>query len=120
MRPNALSFPQTVTEFWPALLVNRATVSITVDIFILFLACAIWMVLEARRLRLRFAWLYVLGGATIAISVTFPLFLFARERKLAALAGSVETEPAPTISDKIGLGVLTVLVVAFAGWCTLH
>ena len=120
MSERALSFPQTFVEFWPALLVNRASVSITVDIFIVFLACAIWMVLEARRLQLRLPWLYVLGGVAIAISVTFPLFLFARERRLAALAGSEATEPALTIGDKIGLGFFTVFVVAFAGWCTLR
>lgn len=30
-----------------------------------------------------YVWAYILGGMLIAISVTFPLFLIARERKLA-------------------------------------
>ena len=105
--------------FWQALLVNRATISITVDIFLVSLAASIWMVLEARRLHMRFAWLYVLGGIFIAISVTFPLFLLARERKL-ALHDALSTEPAPRAIDRLGLGALTIGVVAFAVFCTLR
>lgn len=63
---------------------NAATRSITVDIILLFFAAAIFMVLEARRLGIRYAWAYIAGGMLIAISVTFPLFLIARERRLAS------------------------------------
>lgn len=61
------------------------------------LAAVIWMVLEARRVGVRFVWLYVLFAMTIAISVTFPLFLVARERRLAT-RGDTDTEPAPAAS----------------------
>lgn len=105
--------------FWPALLVNRATISITVDIFLFALAAVVWMVLEARRLSMRGAWLYVLFGMTIAISFTFPLFLAARERRLASL-GATDTEPAPSGSDLAGLLLVGVATVAFAMWCTLR
>ena len=47
------------------------------------LAAVVFMVIEARRHRHPYVWAYVLGGMLIAISVTFPLFLIARERKLA-------------------------------------
>jgi hypothetical protein len=30
----------------------------------------------------RFVWAYIVGGLTIAISVTFPLFLIARELRI--------------------------------------
>jgi len=40
------------------------------------------MVAEARRLGIRFVWIYVVLGLLIAISVTAPLFLVARERRL--------------------------------------
>jgi hypothetical protein len=43
------------------------------------------MVLEARKLGIRWVWAYVVFGVLIAISVTFPLFLIARERRLAAI-----------------------------------
>ena len=42
------------------------------------------MVIEARKHDVPFVWAYIVGGMLIAISVTFPLFLIARERKLAA------------------------------------
>jgi hypothetical protein len=48
------------------------------------LSAAVLMVIEARKRGVRFVWLYLLGGALIAISVTFPLFLIARERRIAA------------------------------------
>jgi hypothetical protein len=77
------------------------------------------MVLEARRLAVRGVWLYVVFGLLIAISVTFPLFLAARERRLAALAAT-DTEPHPSPSDTLGLAVFGLPIVAFAIWCTLR
>lgn len=62
--------------------VTPASRSITVDIFLFGLAATIWMVIEARKHGVRFVWAYVVGGFLIAISVTFPLFLLARELRL--------------------------------------
>lgn len=101
-------------EFWPALLANRATTSITIDIALLGLAAMIWMVFEARKLGIRFVWLYILLSFFIAISVMFPLFLVARERALAAPAN--EPEPRLRAEDMIGLGLLGVSSVGFALW----
>ena len=81
---------------------NPASRSITVDIVLFFLAAAIFMVIEARKHGVPFVWAYIVGGMLIAISVTFPLFLIARERKLAA-------------TDEPGLKTLDViLLVALA------
>jgi hypothetical protein len=96
--------------FWPALLANHATTSITVDIFLLFLAVMIWMVLEARKLGIRYVWAYILLGFVIASSVTIPLFLAARER---ALAGD---EKPLGIGDVIGLALLGVPIIGFSIW----
>jgi len=124
MAESGASGLQGFMEFWPALLVNRATTSITVDIFLFALAAVVWMVLEARRLQIRMVWLYVLLGIAIAISVTFPLFLIARERRLAALEAAATlpttSEPAASAGDKLGLGFFTLATVAFAAWCTLR
>ncbi len=68
--------------FWEATKANPASRSITVDIALLLLAVAILMVIEARRLGVKYVWAYILGGFLIAISVTFPLFLLARELRL--------------------------------------
>lgn len=75
-------------RFWEDTLANPASRSITVDIFFLGLAMFVWMVLEARRLRMRGVWLYLVFGMLIAVSFTFPLFLINRERVLATLDAS--------------------------------
>ena len=54
----------------------------TADIFLLGLAVAILMVIEARRVGVKFVWAYIIGAFAIAISVVFPLFLIARELRL--------------------------------------
>jgi hypothetical protein len=69
--------------FMGATFANPAAASISIDLLFLCLAAIIWMVVEARRLAIRGVWLYVLFSFLIAISVTFPLFLIARQRRLA-------------------------------------
>lgn len=74
-------------DFLVDLNVTAASRSITIDIVLFFLAAAIFMVIEARKHAIPYVWAYLLGGLLIAISVTFPLFLIARERRLAAEDG---------------------------------
>ena len=108
-----IDFLTLFVAFWPALFVNHASTSITIDIFLLCVSAMTWMVLEARRLGIRYVWAYVLLSFPIAISVTFPLFLAARERALAS--GSVPGGGL-TIGDKIGLGIIGAAGVALALW----
>lgn len=61
-----------------------AVSSLTVDLLVVAVAGSILMVVEARRLGMRFVWLYIVGSAITAFAFTFPLFLAMRERKLAA------------------------------------
>jgi len=63
---------------------NPAAASLTNDLLFLTGAAILWMVVEARRHGIRFVWLYVALSFVVAISVSFPLFLIARERRLAA------------------------------------
>jgi hypothetical protein len=63
---------------------NPAAASFGLDLGFVLLALIVWMVVEARRLRVRFVWVYVALSFLVAISVMFPLFLIARERRLAA------------------------------------
>lgn len=95
--------------------VNGAARSFTVDIGLYLLAGAGLMIAEARRLGVRFVWLYVALGFAIAISVTFPLFLIAREMRLA------KTDNAPSsvklsVSDIAGLALTTLIVLAMCGF----
>jgi hypothetical protein len=101
-------------KFWAETLVNPASRSITVDIFFLGLAVFVWMVLEARRLRMRGVWLYLLFGMLVAISVTVPIFLINRERKLATL----ESTGANTMTAADGVGLVAV-AIAIAGYAAL-
>ena len=96
-----------LNSFLQDLKANAASRSITVDIALFFSAAAIFMVLEARKHAIPYVWAYIIGGMLIAISVTFPLFLIARERKLAAtdVAG-------PRIVDVVGLAVVATVVAA--------
>ena len=77
-------------QFWKETLVTPASVSITVDFFLFVLAVVVWMVTEARRLGIRFVWVYAMLGWLIGISVTGPLFLIARERRLRTLQPAAE------------------------------
>jgi hypothetical protein len=97
--------------FWEATKANPASRSITVDIALLLLSVAILMVIEARRLGVKFVWAYIIGGFLIAISVTFPLFLLARELRLAK---SDATELRNV--DSILLAALAGFTLAFTIW----
>jgi Protein of unknown function DUF2834 len=105
-------FLETNRAFWSDTLANPASRSITVDLFYLGLAVFVWMVLEARRLGMRWVWLYLVFGMLIAISVTVPVFLILRERVLAKKEpGSVAGQL--TALDGIGLMLVTVAIVAY-------
>ncbi|BBX10369.1 DUF2834 domain-containing protein [Mycolicibacterium aichiense] len=68
--------------FFAAGYVNYATSSLTNDLLIVALAATVLMIAEGRRLGVRYVWAYVAAGFVIAISVSFPLFLIARQLKL--------------------------------------
>lgn len=53
--------------------------SITSDFLIGTIPVLVWMVVEARRLRMRHLWVYVLGTFLVAFAFTCPLFLLMRE-----------------------------------------
>jgi hypothetical protein len=102
-----------LVAFWKDTFANPAAASITLDIGLFVLAAAIWMVLEARRLGMPYVWLYIVGGFLIAISVTFPLFMLMRERRLATLG---QVQPAITGADAIGLLLVAVPAVVLSVW----
>jgi len=102
---------QFLTVFWQDTKVNPASRSITVDIALFLLAAAILMVIEARKHGVKFVWLYILGGFVIAISVTFPLFLIARELKV----GRTNPSSLPT-AQTVGLVLLALFTAAFVIW----
>lgn len=93
--------------------VNPASRSITVDIGFFLLAASAFMVIEARRLAVRFVWLYIVFGFLIAISVTFPLFMIARELRLAP-AAKPDAPWSLSLTDVAGLALVAALVLGLS------
>ncbi len=108
----SLGFLGANARFWTDTLANPASRSITADIFFLTYAATFWMLLEARRLGMKGAWLYVLFGALIAISVTFPAFLIHRERAQAARGDGIEAGRL-TAMDMLGLAAMGLMVLVY-------
>jgi uncharacterized protein DUF2834 len=104
-----VGFAMATARFWPETFATPASTSITVDLGLLCLALFALMIIESRRLGIRFVWLYILLGLLVAISVTCPLFLIARERRLAA-RGEATANLGMTRLDVLGL------IVLGAGW----
>ena len=94
-----------------AYLDHPASRSLTVDILLFFLAAAVLMVVEARKHGIKFVWLYIVGVAAIAISVTFPLFLIARELRIGRTA-----PPRLGAADTVALAVFAIVVAALTIW----
>ena len=90
---------------------SPAARSITVDLFLFGLPVAILMVAEARKHSIKFVWAYILGSAITAISVTFPLFLIARELRIA------RTDPTHLrMTDVITLSIAAFVIAAIVIW----
>jgi hypothetical protein len=66
---------------------NAAAASIANDLLFMGLAAFVLMFVEGRKYGIKHLWVYFLGSFLIAVSVMFPLFLLARERKLASEGG---------------------------------
>lgn len=100
-----------LTDFLTDLKVNPGSRSISADILLFCLAAFVFMAIEARKHGIRFVWAYVLGGLLIAISVTFPLFMIARELRI----GRTESTRLTGIDVAI-LAALAVVVAAAVVW----
>ena len=62
---------------------NPAAASLANDILFVCLAVFTFMVVEARRLGIRYVWVYILLSIMVAVSVMVPMFLIARQLRLA-------------------------------------
>jgi len=74
-------------EFVRAGYANSASSSLSNDLLVGTAAFTIWSFAEARRLGMRHWWIYPVLTFGVAFAFAFPLFLFVRERRLAALGG---------------------------------
>lgn len=60
--------------------------SLTMDLLIMAVAACAFIVIEGRRLGMKYLWAYIVFSGLTAIAFTFPLFLANRERRLQQLA----------------------------------
>ncbi|MBE1546599.1 hypothetical protein GGC64_000607 [Mycobacterium sp. OAS707] len=91
--------------------VTPASRSLSADIVLFFLSAGILMVIEARKHGVKYVWAYIAGGFAIAISVTFPLFLIARELRV----GRSQTTRLGAV-DLVLLALLAVVAVGSTIW----
>lgn len=64
---------------------NPAATFGAIDLLVVALVVLVFMVVEGRRLRMRFLWVYVALTFLVAISVAFPAFLISRQIRVADL-----------------------------------
>lgn len=114
----SLGFFGSNMRFWQDTLANPASRSITIDLLFLVLPIFIWMIFEARRLRMRAVWLYLTFGIVVAISVTVPLFMIHRERALASHHPNTDAGALHTI-DVIGLVGVAAVCLAYTAFSLL-
>jgi hypothetical protein len=81
---NIKGFTEPSDSFFAEWFANSAVTSLSIDLLAVASAASIFIILEGRRLGMRWYWLYVLASFITAVAFTFALFLAMRERKLAA------------------------------------
>ena len=74
-----------IVEFIELANINPAAESLSRDLSISAGAITVWIINEARRLKIKHLWIVILGTFTIAFAFSAPLFLFLRERRLLEL-----------------------------------
>ena len=79
---NIRGVPEPSGNLLAAWFANPATSSLSIDLLVTASAASIFIILEGRRLGIRWPWLYVIASFITAVAFTFPLFLAVRERHL--------------------------------------
>ena len=107
-----LGFPTATLNFWKDAFLNgnQAGIFLALDVLMLAWVMNVWMVIEGRKLGIKYIWAYILGGVFVAISFTCPLFLAARERQLAKADVEV-SNPEPRTGDLVGLAIIGLATV---------
>lgn len=81
--------------FLAAWFANPSVSSLSWDLLATASAASIFIILEGRRLGIRWYWAYVVFSFVTAVGFTFPLFLAVRERRLDQLARTASAEGTP-------------------------
>ncbi len=74
--------PFSFAQFWKEGTDSYLSKSLTWDFIIGGSPVIIWMMVEARKIGMRFAWVFLILTFMVAFAFAVPLFLFCRELKL--------------------------------------
>ncbi|CAA0080422.1 Uncharacterised protein [Zhongshania aliphaticivorans] len=101
-------------QFWGDALFNAnpAGKFLSVDILFLAFICNVWMFIEGRRLGVKYLYAYILIGVVVAISFAFPLFMAARELRLAAQEGAPADYKIKAMDAAVLILIFLITVVA--------
>lgn len=69
-----------VNEFLSDVYANRASAAVGNDILVVCALFFFWSFLEAKRLKMKSWWIYAVLTFAVALAVSFPLFMYMRER----------------------------------------
>jgi len=97
--------------YWHDARILPASRGLTSDLMLLGLAAVIFMVVEARKLGIKFVWLYVAASYIVAISTAFPVFLIVREIRIGK-----SDAPGLRAIDTILLAVVAVVTALLTIW----
>jgi hypothetical protein len=66
-------------EFFGAAFANALTTAITLDVYLAALVFSIWVVSDAKRVQVKWPWLYVVLCFAVGLAIAYPLYLARRE-----------------------------------------
>ncbi|WP_234370938.1 DUF2834 domain-containing protein [Streptomyces sp. XY431] len=74
---------------------NLASDFVYADLALTWAALGAFMVVEARRWRIRHVWAYIVGAPALALVVSFSVFMYVRQSRIAAARGAVPVPDSP-------------------------
>ena len=79
---------------------NYASAAFTADLLWVFVVFCSWVIVESRSRGIKRSWVFILLAFLFGVSGPFPLFLYWRERQLAAAAAAGEfTAPCRRVAE---------------------
>ncbi len=70
------------SEFFGAAFANSLTTAITIDVYLSALVFSVWVASDAKRLSVKWAWLYVVLCFCVGLAISLPLYLAGRGKAI--------------------------------------
>jgi hypothetical protein len=74
-----------LSEFIVLAYTNGPAATLSADVTVLYPLASLWILIEGRRQKMRFVWLYLVANTCVAVAFGLSLFLLVRELKRARL-----------------------------------